>query len=452
MTSTPVSAVILAAGKGTRMKSALPKVLHAVGGRPMVLHVLDAVARIGAARSVVVIGPDMEGDVAPAVAPALTAIQHAQAGTADAVKAARDEMAGVSGTVLILYGDTPLITPETLSAMVAAREAGGHAVVVLGFRPEDPGPYGRLVTEDGGLNEIVEAKDASPAQLEIGLCNSGVMAVDGAILFDLLDRVGNDNAKGEYYLTDIVALARQSERSCGIVEADADELMGVNDRADLAVAESVFQSRRRAAAMAAGVTLRDPSSVYFSWDTELGSDVTVEPHVVFGPGVTVADGAEIRAYSHLEGAAVGPNAQVGPFARLRPGAKLGAKSRVGNFVEVKNAVLGEGAKANHLTYLGDAEIGAGANIGAGTITCNYDGFLKSKTIIGKGAFIGSNSALVAPVTIGAGAIVGAGSTITRDVAEDALGVERSEQVEVPRAAARFREKKAAEKAKQKKQE
>jgi bifunctional UDP-N-acetylglucosamine pyrophosphorylase/glucosamine-1-phosphate N-acetyltransferase len=451
MTAAAVSAVILAAGKGTRMKSALPKVLHPVGGRPMVLHVLDTVAGIGAARSVVVIGPDMEDDVAPAVAPAPVAVQVEQAGTADAVKAAREALAGVEDTVLILYGDTPLIRAETLAAMVARREEGDFAVVVLGFRPEDPGPYGRLVAgDDGALAEIVEAKDASPEQREIRLCNSGVMAVDGAILFDLVDRVGNDNAKGEYYLTDIVALAREAQRRCGYLEADADELMGVNDRADLAVAEAVFQSRRRAEAMADGVTLKDPATVYFAWDTALGSDVTVEPHVVFGPGVKVGDGAEIRAYSHIEGAEVGAGAQVGPFARLRPGAKLGAKSRVGNFVEVKNAVLGEGAKANHLTYLGDAEIGAGANIGAGTITCNYDGFLKSKTVIGKGAFIGSNSALVAPVTIGDGAIVGAGSTIARDVADDALAIERSEQVEIPKGAARVREKKAAEKAKQKK--
>jgi bifunctional UDP-N-acetylglucosamine pyrophosphorylase/glucosamine-1-phosphate N-acetyltransferase len=451
MTSSPVSAVILAAGKGTRMKSARPKVLHAVGGRPMLLHVLDAVARIGAARSVVVIGPDMADDVAPAVAPVPVAIQAEQNGTADAVKAAREALVDVAGTVLILYGDTPLIGAETLEKMVAAREKGGHGVVVLGFRPEDPGPYGRLVTGEGGaLAEIVEAKDASPEQLTIGLCNSGVMAVDGAILFDLVDRVGNDNAKREYYLTDIVALAREAQRGCGFIEADADELMGVNDRADLAVAEAVFQTRRRAEAMAAGVTLRDPTTVYFSWDTALGNDVEVEPHVVFGPGVTVGDGARIRAYSHLEGAEVGAGAQVGPFARLRPGARLGAKSRVGNFVEVKNAVLGDGAKANHLTYLGDAEIGANANIGAGTITCNYDGFLKSKTIIGKGAFIGSNTALVAPVTVGDGAIVGAGSTVTRDVAADAIAVERSEQVEIPGGAVRFREKKAAEKAKRKK--
>jgi bifunctional UDP-N-acetylglucosamine pyrophosphorylase/glucosamine-1-phosphate N-acetyltransferase len=440
MTSNTVSAVILAAGKGTRMKSALPKVLHAVGGRPMVLHVLDAVGRIGAERSVVVIGPDMEGDVAPAVAPAQTAVQHDQAGTADAVKAARAALAGVGGTVLVLYGDTPLIAPETLSAMVAAREEGGHAVVVLGFRPEDPGPYGRLVTDDdGALTEIVEAKDASPEQLAIGLCNSGVMAVDGAVLFDLLDRVGNDNAKGEYYLTDIVGLARASQRSCGIIEADADELMGVNDRADLAVAEAVFQSRRRAAAMAAGVTLRDPTTVYFSWDTELGSDVEVEPHVVFGPGVRVGDGAQIRAYSHLEGAEVGAGAQVGPFARLRPGAKLGAKSRVGNFVEVKNAVLGDGAKANHLTYLGDAEIGAGANIGAGTITCNYDGFRKHKTTIEAGAFIGSDSQLVAPVTVGRDAFVGSGTTVTKDVPRSGLALARVKQVNVEGWADRFRQ-------------
>jgi bifunctional UDP-N-acetylglucosamine pyrophosphorylase/glucosamine-1-phosphate N-acetyltransferase len=447
--SQPIATVILAAGKGTRMRSALPKVLHAIGGRPMVNHVLATAAALDASRQVVVIGPGMDA-VAAAVAPADTAVQKNQQGTGDAVMAARDALEDFNGTVLILYGDTPLIEADTLRRMVLAREAG-HMVVVLGFRPAEPGAYGRLiVANDGSLDAIVEAKDATPAQLAVDLCNSGVMAVDGARLFALLDKVTNDNAKGEYYLTDIVHLARAQGGSCGFIEAPEAELQGVNDRVDLAAAEATLQGRLRDAAMRSGATMTDPASVYLSWDTDIGSDVIIGPHVVFGPGVTVANGAEIRAYCHLEGATVGPEAVVGPFARLRPGATLKRGSRVGNFVEVKNAVMGEGAKANHLSYVGDAEVGAKANIGAGTITCNYDGFLKYKTVIGPGAFIGSNSALVAPVTIGEGGIVGAGSTVTKDVAPDAIAVVRAEQKEIPGGAARFREKRAAEKAKQKK--
>ncbi len=445
-----VATVILAAGKGTRMKSALPKVMHPVAGRPMVNHVLDVAAGLGAERQVVVIGPDMEA-VAAAVAPAEAVVQTEQAGTADAVKPARAALAGFDGTVLVLYGDTPLITAETLTRMVEAREAGGHAVVVLGFRPADPGPYGRLIEgTNGGLDAIVEAKDASPDQRAVTLCNSGVMAIDGGHLFGLIDRVGNDNAKGEYYLTDVVEIARSDNATCGWIEADEAELMGVNDRIDLAAAEAVAQDRLRRAAMAEGVTMTDPATVYLSWDTRLGRDVVLGPNVVFGAGVSVADGAEIRAFCHLEQAEVGPGCIVGPFARLRPGTKLGARARVGNFVEVKNAVFGEGAKANHLTYVGDASVGEGANIGAGTITCNYDGYLKWRTTIGKGAFIGSNTALVAPVTVGDGAIVGAGSTITKDVADDALATTRAPQRDIDGAAARYRERKAAEKAAQKK--
>jgi bifunctional UDP-N-acetylglucosamine pyrophosphorylase/glucosamine-1-phosphate N-acetyltransferase len=451
MTSPPaanLAAIVLAAGKGTRMKSALPKVMHEVAGRPMVLHVLDAAKALGARRAVVVIGPDMP-EVAEAVKPAETAVQARQLGTADAVKAARGALGAAAGTVFILYGDTPLITPATLARMLAAREAAKPrpAIVVLGFRPADPGAYGRLVVDrSGALTAIVEAKDASPAQLRIGLCNSGVMAVDGALLWELLDKVGNANAKGEYYLTDIVALARKKKLRCGYIEAPEEELLGVNDRIDLAQAEAALQRRLRRAAMAEGVTMVDPDSVFLCWDTRLGRDVFVGPNVVFGPGVTVHDGAEIRAFCHLHGAEIGPGAQVGPYARLRPGTRLGANVHIGNFVEAKNARFGDGAKANHLTYVGDAEVGGKVNIGAGTITCNYDGFLKSTTVIKDGAFIGSNTALVAPVTVGERAIVGAGSVITRDVEADAIAVERAEQRAIPKGAARFREKRLAEKA------
>ncbi len=450
MSTDAVATVILAAGKGTRMKSALPKVMHAIGGRPMVQHVLATAAALDAEKQVVVVGPDM-ADVAGAVAPWDTAVQENQLGTGDAVLAARSLLAGFTGTVLVLYGDTPLIRTETLRAMIAKRAETGAAVVVLGFRPDEPGGYGRLVTApDGSLDAIVEAKEATPEQLEIDLCNSGVMAIDGAAMFDLLDAVGNDNAKGEYYLTDIVEIARSRQMRGAYIEAEEAELLGVNSRADLAVAESVLQGWLREAAMAGGATLTAPETVFFSWDTRLGQDVIVGPHVFFGPGVTVDDTAEIRAYSHLEGAHVKSSAQVGPYARLRPGAVLEAGSRVGNFVEIKNAVLGEGAKANHLSYIGDADVGAGANIGAGTITCNYDGYLKWRTKIGAGAFIGSNSALVAPITVGDGAIVGAGSTITRDVEPDALGVTRADQEEIPGAAKRFREHRAAMKKNQSK--
>jgi bifunctional UDP-N-acetylglucosamine pyrophosphorylase/glucosamine-1-phosphate N-acetyltransferase len=442
-----VAAIILAAGKGTRMKSALPKVLHQVAGRAMVLHVLDAVGSLGASRAVVVIGPDMQ-EVAAAVAPADTAVQAQQLGTADAVKAARGALGDFRGTVFILFGDTPLIAPATLQAMVAARaKPAAPAIVVLGFRPADPGAYGRLVLgPDGTLRAIVEAKDATAQQRRIRLCNSGVMAVDGAILFDLLDQVDNKNAKGEFYLTDIVGLARKRRLKAAHIEAPEAELLGVNDRNDLARAEAALQARLRRAAMTGGATMTDPESVFLAWDTRIGNDVTIGPNVVFGPGAVVLNGAEIRAFSHIEGAEIGPGAVVGPFARLRPGTRLGAGVHIGNFVEAKNAHLGAGAKANHLTYLGDAEIGAKVNVGAGTITCNYDGFLKSKTIIKDGAFIGSNTALVAPVTVGERAIIGAGSTIARDVASDAIAVTRAEHREIPGGAERYRIKKRAEKA------
>ncbi|RMD87555.1 MAG: bifunctional UDP-N-acetylglucosamine diphosphorylase/glucosamine-1-phosphate N-acetyltransferase GlmU [Alphaproteobacteria bacterium] len=452
MTDHAIAAVILAAGKGTRMKSRLPKVLHPIGGRPMLHHLLDTLDRLNVARRVLVVGA--EGDrVAASVADRDIAVvrQEPQEGTAHAVAMALPALTDFSGDVLVVYGDTPLLKGETLAALVAARraESDGAApgIALLGFRPADPGDYGRLVLDEGGrLERIVEAREASAAERAIGLCNSGVMVFDGALLPRLIERIGNDNAKGEYYLTDAVAIAREMGRRTVVVEASEDEVLGVNSRADLARAEAIFQRRMRVAAMASGVTLTAPETVFFSHDTVLGRDVTVAPHVVFGPGVEVAEGAVIGAFSHLEGARVEAGASVGPFARLRPGAVVGEGAKVGNFVEVKNAVLGASAKASHLSYLGDATIGAGANIGAGTITCNYDGFLKSRTEIGEGAFIGSNSALVAPVRIGAGAIVGAGSAIAKDVPDDALALTRSKQVTREGWAAAFRARRAKEKA------
>jgi bifunctional UDP-N-acetylglucosamine pyrophosphorylase/glucosamine-1-phosphate N-acetyltransferase len=447
MSSTgPVAAIVLAAGKGTRMKSALPKVLHPIAGRPMLRLLLDGLAPLGADPTVVVVGPGMAA-VADEVAPWPTVTQAAQRGTADAVMAARPLLEGFAGDVLVLFGDTPFIRTETLQAMLAARcRTAKPAIVVLGFRPADPAAYGRLVMgTDGAIERIVETRDATPAERAIALCNSGVMAIDGRRLFGLLDRVGNDNAKGEHYLTDIVGLARADGLACAMVEADADELMGINDRADLARAEAILQGRLRAAAMAGGTTLVDPATVWLGHDTRLAEDVVVGPNVVFGPGVTVERGAEIRAFCHLEGVTLKTGAVVGPFARLRPGTVIGEGARVGNFVEVKNATLEAGAKANHLSYVGDARVGAKANVGAGTITCNYDGFLKHYTDIGAGAFIGSNTALVAPVKVGDGAIVGAGSTVTRDVAANALVTARGEQHERPGAAERLRRRKAAEK-------
>ncbi|MHA1536304.1 MAG: bifunctional UDP-N-acetylglucosamine diphosphorylase/glucosamine-1-phosphate N-acetyltransferase GlmU [Alphaproteobacteria bacterium] len=433
-----VAAIILAAGKGTRMKSDLPKVMHKLAGRSMLGHVLASVARLGPARTAVVVGPGMEA-VARAVAPVASCVQGEQLGTGDAVKAAREVLDGFAGTVLVLFGDTPFIQSSTLENMIAARAAdAAPAVVVLGFRPGDPGAYGRLVVDGEGLQAIVEARDASPEELAIDLCNSGVMAIDGEALFELIDAIGNDNSKGEFYLTDIVRIARDRGLSCAHIEADEGELLGVNSRADLAVAEAIMQGHLRAGAMAAGVTLSDPQSVWFAFDTEIGNDVSIGPNVFFGPGVSVASGAEIKAFSHIEGAEIAAGATVGPFARLRPGARIGKGARIGNFVEIKNALIEAGAKVNHLSYVGDARVGARANVGAGTITCNYDGFNKSHTDIGAGAFIGSNTALVAPVRIGDGAIVGAGSTITKDVAGDALALTRAGQKAVEGWAAKFR--------------
>ena len=428
------------------MKSRLPKVLHPIAGRPMIGHVLDSLAPLGCAPIVVVVGPGMEA-VSKAVAPNRTALQTEQLGTGHAALAAKAALGQREGDVLVLYGDTPFISTRTFEALLARRRAEDRpAVVVLGMRPEDPTGYGRLLVDGKGqLEAIVEHRDATAEQRGIGLCNSGVMAIDGALIWDLLGEVGNDNAKGEYYLTDIVALARRRGRVSAAVEAPAEELIGINSRAELAAAEALLQDKLRARAMEGGATLIDPASVWFSFDTRLGCDVVIGPHVVFGPGVEVADGAIIRAFCDLEGARIEAGAEIGPFARLRPGSIIGPKAKVGNFVETKNTTLAAGAKANHLTYLGDARVGAKTNVGAGTITCNYDGFGKYRTEIGAGAFIGSNSALVAPVTVGDGAIIAAGSVITQDVAADALAVGRGRQVEKSGWARLFREKKQASK-------
>ncbi|UTW52034.1 bifunctional UDP-N-acetylglucosamine diphosphorylase/glucosamine-1-phosphate N-acetyltransferase GlmU [bacterium SCSIO 12827] len=447
------TAVVLAAGLGTRMKSNRPKVLHKVAGRPMIGHVLAALNTATVDQTVVVLGENMDG-LAAAVHPLPTAMQTERLGTAHAVLAARDFIqAHPADDLLVVFGDTPLITPETLGAMLAARRTAARpGVVVLGFEPADPAPYGRLILDDdGALASIVEAKDATPEQLAVTLCNSGVMVIDGARALDWLKRIGNANAKGEYYLTDIVAIARTDGAKAAVVIGDADEVLGVNSRADLSEAEAVAQRRLRARAMEGGATLIDPDTVYLSWDTQLGRDVVVGPNVVFGPDVRIADNVEIRAFCHIEGATVGTDTVIGPFARLRPGADLAEGVHIGNFVEIKAASLGAGSKANHLSYVGDSIVGAGVNIGAGTITCNYDGHVKSQTVIGDGAFIGSNTALVAPVTVGAGAIVGAGSAISKNVSAGALAVTRADQKEVKGWADRFNAKRRKEKQNQKKE-
>jgi bifunctional UDP-N-acetylglucosamine pyrophosphorylase/glucosamine-1-phosphate N-acetyltransferase len=449
MPDMPVAALVLAAGLGTRMESEHPKVMHQLAGRPMVAHLLETVEALTPERVAVVVGPGMS-ELAAVVAPHLVCVQHKRLGTGDAVKAGQASLEDFTGPVLVLYGDTPLVSEATMRAAATACAAGA-AVVVVGFRPVDSGDYGRLVTDDtGALIGIVEAKEASPAQLEIGLCNSGLMAISGQHLSGLLAGLNNDNIKGEYYLTDIVAMAHGAGLQTAVVEAGEAELMGINKRSELAAAEAIVQNELRTRAMDKGATLVDPLTVWLAHDTQLGRDVTIHPNVVFGPGVRVGDDVEIKSFSHLEGASVAAGAVIGPFARLRPGADIGAGARVGNFVEIKAAVLGAGAKANHLSYIGDATVGAGANIGAGTITCNYDGFDKHQTVIGANAFIGSNTALVAPVTIGDGAIVAAGSTIGRDVAADALAIERAPQEEKPGWATSFRQQRQTAKDKKSK--
>ncbi len=438
-----IAIVILAAGQGTRMKSGLPKVMHNLGNRPMIEHVLSVTEKLDPARIVVVVGPDM--DVLTKTAETSSKIvrtieQTERLGTGHAVKIAASILSDFSGDVLVVYADTPLIESGTFERMLDARRSNA-AVAVLGFHAANPGAYGRLVLDNSGdLDSIVEARDASPDQLQIDYCNSGVMAVDSALLFELLNELGNDNAKGEYYLTDVVGLAKHRGIRCVALECSETEVLGVNSRSELARAEAVFQDRARQAAMANGTTLIDPQTVYFSFDTQLGRDVIVGPNVVFGPGVKVGDDATIKAFCHLEKASVAGGAVIGPFARLRPGAEIGEKAHIGNFVEIKKSVVEQGAKVNHLTYIGDAIVGARANIGAGTITCNYDGFSKHETYIGKGAFIGSNNSLVAPVKIGDGAYTGSGSVITSDVKGDALALERVPQKQVDGWAARFRDR------------
>jgi bifunctional UDP-N-acetylglucosamine pyrophosphorylase/glucosamine-1-phosphate N-acetyltransferase len=433
------TAIILAAGEGTRMRSKKPKVLHEVAGRAMIAHVLDTVRTLDPAETIVVLGPGMDA-VATAVAPATVAIQAEARGTGHAVQAAEKALTVEADTVLVLFGDTPLVRAETLEPLLAARK-GGAGVVIAGFRPVDPSPYGRLVEDGtGGIARIVEAKDASPEEFAIPLCNGGIMAIDAAQAFDLVGRIGCDNAKGEYYLTDIVALARADGLSCTVVEMPAEDVLGVNTRAELAAAEAVMQQRLRTRAMANGATLIAPETVFLSADTSFGRDVIVEPNVVFGPGVSVGDDVRIRSFSHLDGAEIGTGAIVGPHARLRPGAVLEENVHVGNFVEVKATRIRAGAKANHLSYLGDSDIGAGSNIGAGTITCNYDGFNKHRTTIGAGTFIGSNATLVAPVSVGDGAFVAAGSVVIRDVPADALTIGRGAQVDKPGRAVELRAK------------
>jgi len=450
MSDTPnFAVVILAAGQGTRMRSDTHKVLHPIAGKALLMHLLDSVDRLGAEKRVVVVGKGRDQvEKALGGRDVLIAHQAEQKGTAHAVQQARDSLAGYEGAVLILYGDTPFVEPDTLKRMLDRLDGdGGPGVVVLASTPDDPLKYGRIILGDGDqIAKMVEFKDATEEERAVRLCNSGMMAVRAHDLFRWLDRVGNDNAAGEYYLPDVVNIAAAEGRDAVVIEGDPYETAGVNSRAELAHLELDWQRRRREQALQDGATLIDPESVWFAADTKLGRDVTVEPHVVFGAGVEVADGATIKAFSHIEGAIIATKAVIGPFARLRPGARIGERAKVGNFVEVKKAVLGPGAKANHLSYIGDADVGPDANIGAGTITCNYDGFGKYNTVIGEGAFIGSNTALVAPVTVGAGAIVGAGSVITKDVEPDSLAVERSDQRGIAGWAKRFRDRMLAKKA------
>lgn len=441
MSENKICAVVLAAGQGTRMKSSLPKVLHKVAGRPMVCHLLATVDALNAQKAVVVVGPGMD-QVAGAVAPHSVAVQRKQQGTGDAVKAAREELQGFKGSVLVLYGDTPLVKKETLEEMIRLRE-NGAAVVVLGFEPADPGRYGRLIVHDGALEKIVEFKDASEREKAVRLCNSGVMCLDGERLFGWLDRLKNDNATGEYYLTDVVALARADGCSAAVVTGTEEEMAGANSRADLAMIEGIVQRQLREKFLAQGVTMTDPDTVYFSYDTVLGKDVTIEPSVIFEPGCVVEDDVEIKGFCHFEGTHIRSGAKVGPFARLRPGADIGENCHIGDFVEIKNATVETGAKVNHLSYIGDARIGEKTNIGAGTITCNYDGYFKSKTDIGAGAFIGSDTVIVAPCVIGDGAMTAAGSVITKDVEANAMAVSRGKQTALAGWAQKFREQKKA---------
>jgi bifunctional UDP-N-acetylglucosamine pyrophosphorylase/glucosamine-1-phosphate N-acetyltransferase len=437
---TELLSIILAAGEGTRMRSALPKVLHPVGGLPLAAHVLQAANRAGSTAVTVVIGPNHEA-VAEDLQARMPSVQFVnqtyRLGTGHAVREARAAFESATGNVVVLLGDAPLIGAKTISAVTELLDAGAD-IAVVGFDAADPTGYGRMLTSGDQLLAIREHKDASEEERAVTLCNSGIIGFKAATLRQVIDRIENKNAKGEFYLTDAIEIANADGRRVAFTRADESEVLGVNDRAQLAKAEAQFQDLRREDFLRAGVTLKDPKTVYFSYDTEIAQDVVIEPNVVFGSGVKIGEGAVIHAFSHIEGATIGAGVSVGPFARLRPGADLAEGAKVGNFVEVKNAKIGKGAKLPHLSYVGDAEVGAKANLGAGTITCNYDGVNKSRTVIGAGAFIGSNSSLVAPVTIGDGAYVASGSVITRDVAADDLAIARAKQENKPGYASKLR--------------
>jgi bifunctional UDP-N-acetylglucosamine pyrophosphorylase/glucosamine-1-phosphate N-acetyltransferase len=445
---TELLSIILAAGEGTRMRSATPKVLHKVGGLAMVGHVLRASQAAGSTSITVVVGPNheaVEAMVKAAAPEAMIARQIYRLGTGHAVREARAAFADATGKVVVLYADGPMVTPATIKAIAAKLDAGAD-IVVVGFEPGDPLRYGRLLTEGGRLLAIREYNDASEAERRIGLVNSGIMGFRAEALRKVIDRIGNTNAKGEYYLTDAVELANADGMRVEHTVAEANEVMGIDDRPRLAAAEAQFQDLRREDFMKAGVTLHDPKTVYFSYDTEIAQDVVIEPSVVFGPGVKIGEGTLIKAFSHLEGAIVGAHATIGPFARLRPDASIADEAHIGNFVEIKKAEIGKGAKVNHLSYIGDASVGPGSNIGAGTITCNYDGINKDRTVIGSNAFIGSNSSLVAPITIGDNAYIASGSVLTEDVPADALAFGRARQVNKSGYARKIRERAVAKKA------
>lgn len=446
-TSRPLALIVLAAGAGTRMNSDLPKPLHPLGSAPLVAHTIAAGAALDPARLIVITGHGAEQveatlqDIAPE---AVTARQSPQLGTGHAVLQAAEALEGFDGDAMVLYGDSPFFTPETLQAMRIARNA--HDVVMLGFHPDDPGRYGRLVMDGDALQRIVEYKDANADERAITFCNSGVLCADAGTLMGLLKQITNDNASGEYYLTDVPELANKAGLTATAIACDPAETIGINSRAELARAEAQFQAQRRAELIDAGVTMQAPDTVHFSLDTHIGRDAVIEPYVVFGPDVTVESGAQIRAFSHLEGCHVSAGAIVGPYARLRPGAEIGNNAKIGNFVEVKAAEISEGAKVNHLSYIGDAFVGERANIGAGTVTCNYDGFMKHRTTIGADAFIGSDTMLVAPVTVGVEAMTASGSTITDDIPDGALAISRAKQVNKPGLAVKLRDRLKAIKA------
>jgi len=429
MTHFPCAIIILAAGKGTRMKSSKAKILHEIAGRPMIMHALDSTKNLKAQKKIVVISPDMDEvkQVIISEEPSVEIIlQHDALGTGHAVASAREAVSGFDGNIIVLFGDTPLMTAETFARFNDLMQT--HDVGIIGFKAKDPTGYGRLIQNSEGCPiAIREHKDASPEELEIDFCNSGVLGIGSKQFPALIDRLSNNNAKGEYYITDVVEIATSLGLRVGAIECSEEEVQGINTQEQLSCAETVYQNRARAHAMATGVQMTAPGTVFFSYDTILEADVVIEPNVVFGPGVHVSNGARIRAFCHIEGALIGKNAVIGPYARLRPGTVLSTEVKVGNFVEIKNAEVHKGAKINHLSYVGDAKVGAGANIGAGTITCNYDGYNKHLTEIGEGVFIGSNSSLVAPVRIGKGAYVGSGSVITKDIEPDALAVGRGKQ-------------------------